>query len=158
MILRQMLRDLHFPFPPTPHDLVIVPTTRDENSGLALSSRNTYLSEEERLVAPTLAKALQAGAKLFKQQRSENDGRVDAVKVIEEARASMRKAVNSSTQALRLDYIAINDPETLQDLITVEAGQGAILSGAMWCGKTRLIDNLVLDYDLNPRQTNPAVF
>jgi len=145
-----MLRDLHAPFPPSPADLVIVPTSRDTD-GLALSSRNAYLTADQRRLAPTLSRALSAAADVF------GDGRRGVVPrdMLDAARRVVEDVAKSgapATDAIRLDYLALNDPRDLSDLsglATLEPGQGAILSGALVVGKTRLIDNIVLGYDLD---------
>ena len=145
-----MLRDLHAPFPPSSSDLVIVPTSRDVD-GLALSSRNAYLTPEQRKLAPTLSRALRAAADVF------GDGRRPIVPrtMLDAAREVVEGVARSdapASDALRLDYLALNEPRDLSDLSTLDAiepGRGAILSGAMICGKTRLIDNIVLGYDLD---------
>lgn len=146
-----MLRDLHLPHPSSPTNLVVIPTERDPASGLALSSRNAYLSPAERDAATTLSKALFAGKKVFEEKSA--NGPVDA-RTIREAAESfvLRRSEEVKAEGqveLKLDYIAVNDPVRLQDLDVVEPGRGAILSGAMYCGKTRLIDNIVIDFDLN---------
>lgn len=149
-----MLRDLHVPFPPSPSDLVIVPTSRDVD-GLALSSRNAYLTPDQRKLAPTLSRALQAAADVFGDGRRAIAPRtmLDAAReVVEGVARSGAPASNAASDALRLDYLALNDPRDLSDLAALDAiepGRGAILSGAMICGKTRLIDNIVLGYDLD---------
>lgn len=153
-VLRQMLRDLHLPFPPSPSHLVICPTERDAGTGLALSSRNNYLSQAERNFAPVLYRALQAAASKYAEVYKASDGGVVPALVLQEAAANVVQEAGRDAKShgidLRLIYIAINSPATLEDMTAIAPGEGCILSGAMWLGRTRLIDNLVLNYDLNP--------
>jgi pantoate--beta-alanine ligase len=156
LLLRRMLTDLHVPAP-LASNLVIIPTYRDTVSELALSSRNAYLRAEERPWATVLIDALHMGQQVWDEQRATGD--VNVNDVLEAARESVR-AVEQKAQAegkgveVRLIYVAMNDPEELWDLekaesATVPRGKGAVLSGAVMLGRTRLIDNLVFDYPLN---------
>lgn len=156
LLLRRMLLDLHVPNP-TYNNLVILPTHRDPASHLALSSRNAYLLPEERPWATVLIDALDKSRKEWDRQRAEGDGEVYVRKVIAVAEEYVR-SVERQAEAegkgvqIRLLYIAMNDPDELHDLRDkVEKGKGAIVSGAVMLGKTRLIDNIVFEYDLNPQ-------
>lgn len=145
-----MLKDLWVPHPATPQDLVIAPTTRDPSTMLALSSRNAYLSSEEKQFAPTLYNALQACSQVIKSTSRADPLEVDSIiqqgiKIIDAQRS---EATQQGVQ-MRSDYIALNDVHTLQPLTLIKPDQPVILSGALWVGKTRLIDNLVLNTDLN---------
>jgi pantoate--beta-alanine ligase len=124
-IIRQMVRDLNFDI-----TIVGVPTVR-EPDGLAMSSRNTYLSEEERISARSLFEAL---------QQARNDvaqGMKDAKQIV--SRAS--QFISAKAHA-RIDYIALCNPETLEDVLNVDGP--TLLALAVWVGKTRLIDNEIL--------------
>lgn len=146
-----MVKDLCLPYPASSLDLVISPTTREEDTKLALSSRNAYLSQAERAYAPTLYNALQACAKAL--QESELDS-VPADVVIEQGLSVVAQQAVQATKAdvsMRLDYIALNDVHTLEPLTALKPDQPAIISGALYVGKTRLIDNLVLNMELNPQ-------
>ncbi|KAJ8474445.1 hypothetical protein ONZ51_g7216 [Trametes cubensis] len=148
LLLRRMTRDLLLSHP-EPQNLFIVPTARDPNTSLALSSRNAYLTSYERdNVAPALYAALQAGKAAW-------EGNVTKAECIEHAQAVIenKKRELGDSVDLRLDYIEMNDPESfdvVQDPVTrrqwegTVAGKPVILSGAMWVGKTRLIDNVIL--------------
>lgn len=159
LLLRRMLLDLHVPLP-LAHNLVILPTYRDQRSHLALSSRNAYLAENEREYATVLVDALEAAEKEWKRQRGDGreKGQVrvgDVLRIAEEhVHEVERKAAQGGRGVeVKLLYIAMNDPDELSDLDrddVVEPGRGAILSGAVMLGRTRLIDNIVFDYDLNP--------
>lgn len=144
-----MLKDLWIPNPASPQDLVIVPTVRDPETKLALSSRNTYLSSTERPFAPTLVQALEACSEFI--QNSSLDA-LPAEAVIERGLQIVApQALKAQEQGvfMRLDYIALNNVDTLEPLESVQRGQPCIISGALFVGKTRLIDNFVLNKDLN---------
>ncbi|GAA6042013.1 hypothetical protein NBRC10512_002993, partial [Rhodotorula toruloides] len=142
---------------PTYNNLVILPTYRDPASHLALSSRNAYLLPEERPWATVLVDALDKSQEEWDRQRGEGSGEVDVQKVIAVAEDHVR-SVERQAEAegkgvqIKLLYIAMNDPDELHDLRDkVEKGKGAIVSGAVMLGKTRLIDNIVFEYDSNPQ-------
>jgi pantoate--beta-alanine ligase len=128
-LISRMVRDLDFPV-----EVVAVPTVRDAD-GVALSSRNTYLSESDRAVARTLNRSLQAG-----QQAAH--GGVDATL------AAARQAL-AGEPAVRLDYLSLVDPATFE---TVSNGYGgdALLVLAAFVGATRLIDNVPVSFDVRP--------
>ena len=155
-----MCLDLHVPAP-LPGNLVIVPTHRDPATALALSSRNAYLSAAEFAYATVLVDALRAGEAVFEAQRATPQG-VRVADVLDAVRASVRGVEEATTGVegvdVRLVYAALNDPEELWDLEEGEyapqggrlaPGKGAVLSGAVMLGRTRLIDNLVFGYPLN---------
>ncbi len=121
-IIRRMVRDLNFDI-----DIIAVPTIRDED-GLACSSRNQYLSSDERKQAPVLRKALQAAA---------NSGKKSASEIV----AVAREVINQAPLA-RIDYVEVVDAETLKRVET--AGPNRVLLLAVFFGKTRLIDNIRL--------------
>ena len=110
--------------------IVVQPTVR-EKDGLAMSSRNVYLSPDDRIRAATLYKSLQAGAEAIR--RGVTDG-----KAIQEAMVQVIK----SESAMTIDYLAVCDPITLEPLSTVTGK--AVLLGAVRIGATRLIDNLLV--------------
>jgi len=121
-----------------------------------LSSRNAYLSPEEFRWSTVLVDALIEAKKEWDSQRKEGDGAVNVERVIERAEKHVKKievAVREEGKGVEVTllYIAMNDPEELGDLEgKVEKGKGALLSGAVMLGKTRLIDNFVLgEFDLN---------
>jgi pantoate--beta-alanine ligase len=125
VVLRRMVRDLNFPV-----ELVICPTVR-EPDGLALSSRNAYLSAAERKAATVLYRALCAAKKRYDD--GERDG--DAL------RAAMHSLIQQEPLAQE-QYVSAADPETLQEF--QRAGGKVLLSLAVRIGKTRLIDNFLL--------------
>ncbi|KAJ6498328.1 Pantoate-beta-alanine ligase [Mycena vulgaris] len=135
LVLKRLCRDLLLSHPDSAH-LHIVPTARDPSDNLALSSRNAYLSAEGRKIAPTLYRALKAA------ERAWSDGY--------EKTACVQRATDliQEVPEIRLDYIEFNDSDSLEALDgaqCIEAGsKPVILSGALWIGTTRLIDNIVL--------------
>jgi pantoate--beta-alanine ligase len=124
-VIRQMVKDLNFSI-----DIVVCPIVR-EADGLAMSSRNVYLNPEERRAATVLFRALEAAKSAY------NKGERDA-KVL---RQIVKDAINTEPLA-RLQYVSCADYDTLEELETVSGK--ALLSMAVYLGKTRLIDNFVI--------------
>ncbi len=123
VVIRRMVEDLNFNL-----QVVICPIVR-EADGLAMSSRNAYLSPAERAAATVLYRALSAAKAAF--EAGERDG--DAL------RRLMEETVAAEPLA-RLDYASVADPNTLAELARVE--DAALFSMAVFIGKTRLIDNM----------------
>jgi len=127
VVVRKMARDLDMPL-----DVVVVPTMR-EPDGLAMSSRNVYLSAEQRRAATALYRALSAaGARYASGER-------DA----EALRQAMRAVLDAEPLA-NPEYVSVADTLTLRELDHVGAA-GALCSLAVRFGTTRLIDNIVLE-------------
>lgn len=126
VVIRQMARDLAFPL-----EVVVRPTVR-ERDGLAKSSRNTYLTPEQRAAAPVLYRALSNARRCWSE--GERDG--------ERLRRVMLDALNAEPLA-HVDYVSAADPRTLAELGRAE--NGALLSMAVRIGRARLIDNLLLE-------------
>ena len=124
-IIRRMVQDLNF-------DITIIgqPTVR-EPDGLAMSSRNTYLSPSQRPAALSLFNALNNADARVK------DGINEAEKIIKEA-----SDLITSYPDTTIDYISICDPETLDDVNTIETS--VLMALAVKVGTTRLIDNMIL--------------
>lgn len=120
-----MIADLNFPI-----EMVVCPIVR-ESDRLAMSSRNSYLNPEERQAATVLSKSLMAAEKLY--QGGEKRAFV-LCRCVSDIVAAQPLA--------KLQYISCADAETLQEVETVE--RPALLSMAVYVGKTRLIDNLIL--------------
>ncbi|GAA4658205.1 pantoate--beta-alanine ligase [Kineococcus glutinatus] len=123
LLVRRMVRDLDVPV-----EVVGVPTVR-EDDGLALSSRNTYLTPFDREVALSLSRSLRAGAE-----------------VAAEGPSAVRRAARDvllAEPAARVDYLALVHPVTLQDVPEHHRGE-ALLAVAAKVGSTRLIDNVPL--------------
>jgi pantoate--beta-alanine ligase len=127
MIVARMARDLAFPV-----EVCIVPTVR-EPDGLALSSRNVYLSPEGRAQAAALSGALREARKLIEGGET-HAGR------IEEA---MRAYLGHHAPDGRIDYVTVADPETLKP-VEGALPQRALIALAVYFGSTRLIDNLIV--------------
>ena len=124
-VLRRMVRDLNFPL-----ELVVCPTVR-EPDGLAMSSRNRYLSPEDRRSALILHRTLR-----HIEDRVAS-GEVDSAQLID-----VGLGVLADEPDVRLDYLRIVDPDTLEDLPDVE--NGALLAIAAHVGPARLIDNILI--------------
>jgi len=112
--------------------IVACPTVR-EHDGLAMSSRNAYLTAEQRASAVGIPEALEAAAKVLAW------GDRDAESLV---RTMLETLARRSGDAVELDYAAVVDPETLEPLIVVEGPARAIIAGRL--GTTRLIDNCSL--------------
>ena len=125
-VLRRMAADLDLPV-----EIVVAPTVR-EADGLAMSSRNVYLGSEDRAAAVVLIRALTAAEAAFETGERDADG----------LRALMTSLLQGEPRGVP-DYVSIADPDTLQELQTVDE-RGAVASLALRFGKTRLIDNLLL--------------
>jgi len=123
--IRQMTRDLNFDI-----EIIGMPTIREQD-GLAMSSRNKYLSSEERKQALCLVSALNQVEKLF--QRGEKNSK----KLIARAAEIIRVQ-----PAAAIDYVKVCHPETIEDLEWID--DRALMALAVKIGKTRLIDNRVL--------------
>jgi pantoate--beta-alanine ligase len=123
VVIKQMTRDLNFPI-----EIVVCPTVR-EGDGLAMSSRNIYLNTEERKAASVLYRALKMAEKVY------NDGERNG----DSLRGIMEDTIKTEPLA-RVQYVSCADRNTLLELD--EVTDGALLSMAVFVGKTRLIDNL----------------
>ena len=124
-VLRQMARDLDLDV-----ELVVCPIVR-ENDGLAMSSRNMYLSPGERQQALVLHRAL------MRVQLAADQGERDAARLSE-----IGVQVIAEEPGARLDYFAIVDPDTLDPV--ADLGRGALVAVAAYVGTTRLIDNILI--------------
>lgn len=124
-IIRRMVRDLNFDV-----DIVVCPIVR-EPDGVAMSSRNAYLSPTERKQATVLYRAL------MRVQMLADRGETDCAKLVAAA-----NQVIGEEPAVRLDYFEIVDPDTLEPLPGTSGG--ALVAVAAHVGSTRLIDNLML--------------
>jgi pantoate--beta-alanine ligase len=124
-VIRRLAADLDVPV-----EIVGRPIVR-ETDGLALSSRNTYLSPEERASAVCLFRAIKAVRELVLSGAKSRESILEAV-----------RGIITSTPHTNIDYLALVHPDTLQEVNTIE--NKARLALAVWVGKTRLIDNTLL--------------
>jgi len=122
LVIRRMVRDLNFDI-----EIDVAPTVR-EPDGLAMSSRNRYLSSEERSAALALSRALRVGYDAWR------DGERKAAVLVE----VMRRVLDEEPM-VRLDYLSVASMETLRPRDDV--GPGTLVAAAAWVGPTRLIDN-----------------
>lgn len=127
IVIRTMVRDLCMPT-----NIVIRPTVR-EPDGLAMSSRNTYLSPDERQAAPVLYRALLAA----QQQYTQGERQAAAL------RQAMQHILDAEPRA-QVEYISAAHPHTLHELDQVDEA-GVLLSLAVRIGTTRLIDNILIE-------------
>lgn len=125
IIVQRMARDLLLDV-----ELVILPTVRDED-GVALSSRNIYLTEEQRRGARAIPRSLRAAEDAI------SGGERDPAKVLDAARAILE-----AEPALRIDYLELVDTIQLQPVTRIDGE--LLLAVAVFAGKTRLIDNTVI--------------
>ena len=126
VLVQQLVKDLNLGV-----DIVVRPTVREQD-GLAMSSRNVYLSPDERGRAVVLYKGLQAGAKVIRE------GETDA-RIIQSAMTQV--ILQEST--ITTDYLAVCDPRTLEPVSSVTSR--VVLLGAVRVGSVRLIDNLLVN-------------
>jgi len=125
VVIRRMVADLSLPV-----EIVIVPTVREED-GLAKSSRNQYLSEDERATAPVLYAVLEEVGKEIR------DGRTDFEALESKALAKLAEA------GFEAEYVSIRNASDLSEPDR-ESGELVVL-GSAWLGKARLIDNLLVE-------------
>jgi len=130
MVIRRFVQDLNIPV-----NVMICPTLR-EDDGLAMSSRNRYLSPDERKIAPLFSKALFHGKDLYLQ------GERSSEKIMK----GVRKILDQE-KSIKYDYISLDDFNNGYAVEENIKGE-ALLSGAIFLGKTRLIDNVILSESL----------
>ena len=126
IVIRRMVADLNMPL-----EIIICPTVR-EPDGLAISSRNQYLSVHQREDATYIYKSLQKCREII------NTGKTDAREIIVEMHNVLRQK-----SSIEIEYISIVDTETLEDIDRI-AGK-ALVAIAVKLGKARLIDNILID-------------
>ncbi len=125
-VIRRMVADLNMDV-----QMRVVPTVR-EADGLALSSRNVYLSEEERRAAPTVFRSLSRAQELC----------AGGERSAEVLRAVVRSMLEAEPLVGAIDYVSIADPDTLEEMDSVRSP--AMVSAAVRIGRARLIDNVML--------------
>lgn len=137
IIVRRLVRDLGFPVQ------VVACPTRREADGLAMSSRNVYLSAEERRRAPALFRALEAA------EIAVADGETAAAQIVAAARRVLDEA------GLVPEYLELRERETLTEIDVLD--RDALLAVAVRLGRARLIDNVFLDVPSGPPDRADAV-
>ncbi|KAF9104787.1 pantothenate synthase [Mortierella sp. GBA35] len=133
VVLRAMIRDLLLPI-----TMRAVPTCR-EADGMALSSRNRYLTPEMRKISTLLYRAITAAKKNIVEHKILKP----AYEIIEQVKQECKD--QGLPFDIRLDYLSLVDVETLSELQVLGESQAAILSGAIYVGTTRLIDNVLIN-------------
>jgi pantoate--beta-alanine ligase len=125
LVISKMVRDMHMPV-----EVVACPTVR-ETDGLAMSSRNAYLTAEQRAAAPAIRRGLLAGERVVKQGGSASEAVQTAIAQI------------ATEPILKVQYVEAVDPETLTR--PDHNGAPMLLAAAVFAGDTRLIDNIVVE-------------
>ena len=126
VLIKRMVRDLTFNT-----EIVVLPIMREE-SGLAMSSRNRYLNNEQRQAATVLNTALAKAREAYEEGEHSSSRLIDLIQTTIE-----------NEPLARVDYVSLNDAETLAQLDRID-DRPALVSLAVFVGKTRLIDNVVL--------------
>jgi pantoate--beta-alanine ligase len=127
IVVRRMVRDLAFDL-----EVVVLPTVR-EQSGLALSSRNAYLNEEDRQAATVLNRSLTKAKEAYK------GGERNPKRLVEAVRSEFEREPRA-----RLEYVGVVDAETMEKLDRIPEDRSALIALAAQVGNTRLIDNVLL--------------
>ena len=127
LIIRRLVKDLSFDT-----EVIVLPTVR-EDSGLAISSRNLYLTPEEQQAAPVIHRALAKAKEAYKE------GERNAGRLVE----TVRNTIEAEPRA-RVDYVSITDAETLERLDKLDE-RPLLIAVAAYVGKTRLIDNVLIN-------------
>lgn len=126
IIIKRMVKDLNIDV-----EIVVCPTVR-EKDGLAMSSRNSYLNENERQAATIIYKTLKKTSELIKS------GIING----EDVKKFMKEEILKEPAVTSIDYAGVYDPETLEEVKSIEGE--VVLAVAIFIGKTRLIDNLIV--------------
>ncbi|MEX0944392.1 MAG: pantoate--beta-alanine ligase [Balneolaceae bacterium] len=127
LILKRMTKEFNHPV-----EMIMAPIVR-ANDGLALSSRNAYLSDHERMIAPGLFRSLQ-----YLQKQIE--GGVITPKLLIEHQKNELEA-----KGFKIDYLNVFSRATLQPVKTLTEQTKYLIAGAVWLGTTRLIDNILIE-------------
>jgi len=130
VLIQRMVRDLNMPV-----EIHICETLRDAD-GLAMSSRNTYLTPVERESANILYQALMAA----KHTCETSNSSIPKERVVQAAEAVLKK----NPLVTKIEYISVSSQSTMQELEHVDASTGAVLSSAIRLGSVRLIDNVLV--------------
>jgi pantoate--beta-alanine ligase len=125
-VIDQMTRDLNFPVKIVPCRII------REGSGLAMSSRNSYLDAKQKLHSANIREALQQASDMVKYDKSKNSGKI----------TENIKKILLGIPGAKIDYVEICNARTLSPL--KEINEPAVILAAVWVGKTRLIDNILI--------------
>ena len=125
-VIKRLVQDLNMGI-----EVVVVPTVR-EPDGLALSSRNVYLTGDQRKAAPVIYRALREAETLW----------LDGEKRGESLRVAVRRVLEREPMVERIDYVSVADASSLEELDAIQ--EKAMVSVAVQIGKARLIDNIIL--------------
>ena len=137
LVIKRLVKDLAFDT-----EIVVLPIVR-EDSGLAISSRNLYLTPDEQASAAVIHRAIVQAKNTFKE------GERSASKIVDAVRATIE-----SEPRARLDYVTVSDAETLEPVERIDE-RPTLLAIAAYIGKTRLIDNTILN-KVNKKEALPA--
>ena len=127
LVVKRLVRDLAFDL-----EVAVLPTVR-EQSGLALSSRNAYLTDEQRKAAPVLYRALSQAREVY------NEGERNAKRLAETVRAQVE-----AEPLARLEYVGVVDADTMEKFDRIPEERPVLIALAAQVGRTRLIDNIVI--------------
>ncbi|MCG9479105.1 MAG: pantoate--beta-alanine ligase [Actinomycetia bacterium] len=127
IIIKRMVSDLNLDIE------IIAGKTEREEDGLAISSRNVYLDRQQRSNAPLLYKSLREAKKIVKQNRDLEAARERAIQMLRD---------NESVE--KIDYFDLRDSETLEPALDTGTKNDILIAAAIWMGKTRLIDNIIV--------------
>jgi len=128
IIIKKMVRDLNVPV-----KIIVAPIKR-ETDGLAMSSRNQYLSDDERKQAPIIYKGLREVKKWKEEDLTVAQIRRKLIRYIQQEKD------------IRIDYVSIVDAETLEEVTRPEKGQKLLVAVAVFFNKARLIDNIEIKW------------
>lgn len=127
VVIRRMVRDLNVDV-----RIIVAPIVR-EADGLAMSSRNIYLSPEERKQSTAVYRSLKRGELMIR------DGERNCARIINELTSDLAKQ-----PLMKIDYISVNDADTLEECVSVNEKSRVLISLAVRVGATRLIDNIIV--------------
>jgi len=133
-LIQRIVQDLDMPI-----NINIIPTMR-EADGLAMSSRNAYLTAEERLAAPVVFRSLCAAKSLFLELKQGPNESIPASQLAD----AVRDILATERLVSKVEYVAIDDKATMRPIDNVSRNEGAIISLAVKLGSVRLIDNIVM--------------
>ncbi|MGM0508174.1 MAG: pantoate--beta-alanine ligase [Fusobacteriota bacterium] len=134
-IIEQMVRDLNFDIKILHGEII------REDNGLAISSRNKYLDDQEKQRAQGLRKILLYGKKLLTDIITKNNKNI----TVDEIKLKLKKKLKEKYDINKIDYINIIDYETLSDIQEIKK-QDIVIAAAIYVGKTRLIDNIIIKH------------